>query len=304
MPLDPTLGELSDQQSMTHEPEQPGPLKSFFDYARQPAPPRAPEPWEEKINQAIIKQDPRYVPAQSPQQQNWQRWAEEALGLPFGFIGSLKWTTSEIATLQRMMESGQFSASQLPGRTPISIARKMEDLASQPIERARQKGAPVISGNQEKIDQLMQMMSSQNITVYQMAEKLGVSEKSLRRYLSDELNVRIRKAFGSDWDNPQRIKQYKEMIAEGWSQEQMAKKLGTHVGTVGRQLAILNRAGIVDYTPMGGARTPSLPSFNFPEEAAGDPEYERALTQFLQGQQALPEVNVPTLEELSTKGKR
>lgn len=270
---------------MTHGPEQPGPLKGFFDYARQPAPPAQPQPWQEKINQAISKQDPRYVPTQPPQQQNWQRWTEKALSLPFGFIGSLKWTPSEIATLQRMMESGQFSASQLPGRTPVSITRKMEDLASQPIERARQRGAPVISADQEKTNQLMQMLSSQNMTVSQMAERLGVSEKSVRRYIADELNIRVKNAFGSDWDNPERIKQYKDMVAKGWSQEQIAKKLRTHVGTVGRQLAILNRAGIIDYAPAGGMRTPSMPSFNLPGEATGDPEYEKILMEFLQNLQ-------------------
>lgn len=88
MPFDPTLGELSDQQSMTHGPEQSGPLKSFFDYARQPASPAPPFPGEEKINRAMTRQDPRYVPAQPPRQQNWQRWIEESLNfLPFGFIG-------------------------------------------------------------------------------------------------------------------------------------------------------------------------------------------------------------------------
>lgn len=199
--------------------------------------------------------------------------------------GRLKWTPSETATLQHMMESGQFSARQLPGRTPSEIAAKMEDIASQPIKGTYQKGAPIISADQEKIDQLMQMLSSQNMTIPQMAEKLGVSEKSVRRYMSDELNIRAKNAFGSDWSNPERIKQYKDMVAQGWSQEQMAKKLGTHVGTVGKQLAALNRAGIIDYTPAGGTRTPSLPSFNLPGEAAGDPEYEKALSQFLSTQQ-------------------
>lgn len=95
MPLDPTLGELSDQQSsqnaasMTHGPEQPGPLKGFFDYARQPVPPQTP-PWQEKINQAMVRQDPHYIPPQPLPQQNWQHWIETATGFVPLVGGTLK----------------------------------------------------------------------------------------------------------------------------------------------------------------------------------------------------------------------
>lgn len=108
MPLDPTLGELSDQQlrppaqpaplsqddisSMTHQPQpqRPNPVKDFIDYAQQPVP-ASPAPWQEKIDQAAIRQNPGYIPVQPPEQKNWQNWIEQALNfMPAGLAGTLK----------------------------------------------------------------------------------------------------------------------------------------------------------------------------------------------------------------------
>lgn len=254
MPLDPTLGELSDQQSMTHWPEQATPFQRFMDYAQQPAPPSPSAPWQEKINQALIKQDPRYVPSQPQQQQNWQQWVEQSLNfLPLGFLAGLN-----------------------------------------------RPHAPIISGNPEKLA-LLEKLMKQNTPLNQMAKKLEVSEKSLRRHLNEAQGVRVRRK-GLAWNDPKLIEQYKDMIDKGFTMEQMAEKLGTGISSVHDQLYRLSAEGHFDYAPKGGTRTPSMPSFDLPGEATGDPEYEKALADFLQGQQSsparLPEINMPSLEEL------
>lgn len=115
MPIDPTLNELSGQQQppqllppqqlgggldqlaqsqMTHQPKQPNPvgntIKGFLDYANQYAPPPEPAPWDSKINQAITRQDPRYVPSTPSPQHNWQSWMENSLNFIPLFGNTLK----------------------------------------------------------------------------------------------------------------------------------------------------------------------------------------------------------------------
>lgn len=285
---------------MTHGPEQPGPLKGFFDYARQPAPPTA-APWDEKINQAIARQYPGYTPSPPPQQQNWQQWLAEAAGyIPgFGVLG-VKWNPEELAILRNMVKSGKYNPNLLPGRTQQSLYSKAgeEGLTTRASPGQGRGGVPPTVARDPKMAGQIDKMLKQNLPYAQIISRLGISDKTLRRYLSEIGSARR----GASWNDPQRIQQYKDMIANGFTAKQMATALKTGERTVYDQLYRLTEEGHLNFVPQGGTRTPGMPSFNLSGEAAGDPEYEKALAEFLQGQQSsparLPEINVPSLEEL------
>ena len=132
-----------------------------------------------------------------------------------------------------------------------------------------QQGAPSIRENPELHEQMMRLLSKGGKTQAQMAEELGVSERTVRRFMTDELNVRASR--GTDWNDPARIKQYKRMVDRGFSQRQMAETLEINVGTVSRQLQRMRENGYIkDYVPMGGTRAPGMPKIKFMDKPEGE----------------------------------
>lgn len=250
MPIDPTLGELSDQQSMTHYAPQPNLARPYLDAASN-----------------------FFAPFFNPAAHGGVTGALEGAGYQLP-----DWATAPQSVLNNPSANQAFLL-----ESGINLPH-----------------APIISGSPEKLA-LLENLMKQKMPLIEMAKKLGVSEKSLRRHLNEAQGVRVRRK-GLAWNDPKLIEQYKDMIAKGFTMEQMAAKLGTGISSVHDQLYRLSAEGHFNYAPKGGTRTPSMPSFDLPGEAAGDPEYEKALAKFLQGQQSsparLPEINVPSLEEL------
>lgn len=206
------------------------------------------------------------------------------------------WTQPELAILRKAYSQNaepskivESALDALPGRSRASIFNKANELGitKAPVgPYVRQPGAPAVVKDEEKVTQLMDMLAKGKMTTGQMADRLGVSERTLRRYMSEDLQIRQR---GKDiWKDPRRIEQYKEMVAKGWSQNQMAKALGMDVSGVSQQLKLLREAGELEYVPQAGVRTPSMPVFSFAEDdtALGDLEYEKELAAFLARRQA------------------
>jgi predicted transcriptional regulator len=72
------------------------------------------------------------------------------------------------------------------------------------------------------------------------------------------------------------------MVKRGYSLPDMAKALNKNEGTVSKQLQMLNKSGDVKWTPKGGTRTPSMPTFEFKDKPGEiDENYIKALEKYL-----------------------
>ena len=139
---------------------------------------------------------------------------------------------------------------------------------------------PSFSNRPEDVARMQEMLSKGK-TLNEISEELGVGPRVLRRYSTDELGIRQRGPQLQD--DPKTIARYQDMVKRGFSQRQMAEKIGTNVGTVSKQLNALRKAGKIDYVPGGGTRTPSMPRFEFKDKKPGeiDEDYIKALEKYL-----------------------
>lgn len=262
MPIDPTLGELSEQwspqdiASMTHGPAQPNPVRPYVQAA-----PRAAFDFAQGGLTGIIPDLHQDMP--SPIDAIGRLFqgqtAHDALSVSGG-VPAIEafWSPRDLGILKKIysanIDPNTFSGliqRYFPERSIQSIRNKAFELGLKRPEippYVRQPGSPSIANDPARVAQIKNMLK-RGLTFDQMAAEMGdVSARSIRRYVNENLKTRLLKK-----SDP-------------------------------------------------GAAKPSMPSFNLPGEAAGDPEYEKALLDFLQGQQSspanLPEINVPGLEEL------
>jgi DNA-binding CsgD family transcriptional regulator len=145
---------------------------------------------------------------------------------------------------------------------------------------ANQRG-PAFQERHEDVQRLMELMSKGK-NQREIAQELGIGERTVRRFQSEELGTQ-QKATEIQKD-PELIKKYQQMVKEGWSLTQMARALGKNEGSVSRHLKILNKSGDIKWTPegRGGVRTPSMPQFKFKDRPGEvDEDYIKALEQYL-----------------------
>lgn len=207
-------------------------------------------------------------------------------------LGMARWAPAEVATLRNMVKSGALDMEQLPGRTKNAANVKMSQLGLALSESPNYVAEGSIKNDPEKIDQLMQILAKrgnteERLTLPQIADQLGVSERTVRRYMTDEMNVRASR--GVSWDDPERIASTQRMVAQGYSVQQMADAHGINVGTMSKQLAKMREAGhLPGYAPMGGTgltaagRKPTTATVKFMEgEVPDDKEMTKAVIQYL-----------------------
>jgi DNA-binding transcriptional ArsR family regulator len=142
---------------------------------------------------------------------------------------------------------------------------------------------PVIAGKPEVISKIMDRLqagSSQRA----IAQEFGFSRGALQRFLDD---IGQKTATTSTeplipWHDPENVATLKAMRAKGWSYQQIADATGKNIGTVGKQLARMRDAGMIDDNLVGQwesshhgmrpeSRTPSMPQFRTGQEPTGPP---------------------------------
>lgn len=213
----------------------------------------------------------------------WGKLSGGALAKWLAAIG-IPWKPAEVETLRKMVNAGALDMDQLPGRTKSAAINVMSKLGLSLSESPNYVAQGAIRNDPERTGQLMEMLAKGGKSQAQMADELGVSERTVRRYMTDELDVRASR--GTDWNDPERIEAYKTMAGQGWSVRQMGNSLGINEGTVSRQLAKMREAGhLPDYAPMGGTRTPSMPQLKSqggpaPDLDAGR-DFAKALAAFM-----------------------
>lgn len=282
-PRDSSLQNLAGQQQMTHRSEQPNPAQPYLDAASHFAAPLF-DPARHGgivgVLQGLGFSLPDWITAPQAVLNNPQ--ANQAFALEAG----IPWKPAELATLKAMVNSGILDFSRLPGRTPTAIYSMIDrqgltgQARQETVPYVRKAGSPTVAGNPKMVETINRLMKlDPNMTHAQLASRIGMSERSVRRYVRENLGQARRDVT---WIDPERQQLYMDMIAHGFNLSQMAKKLGIAESTVRDQVWRLVQEGHFDYTPQGGIRTPSMPSFSFKGQvAAGDPEYERALQTYL-----------------------
>lgn len=265
MPLDPTLDELAQQRSMTHDPEPPNPAAPYLDWARQQARRAFVEPlqttgfipggqdWGRSavtgmmdfeqggltgVDPALRQAMPGFVNTlgdltQSPAARD--AFSAANMGAP---LVEAFWSPRDLSILRKIYSANidTYTLSgliqkYLPGRSPVSIRQKAFQLGLKRPEippYVRQPGSPSIVNDPQRVAQIEEMMKK-NMTFDQMAMEMGdVSPRTVRRYINENLKQRLIK---------------------------------------------------------GGPNTPNMPSFNLPqEEITSEPAYEKALWEFLNAQ--------------------
>jgi DNA-binding CsgD family transcriptional regulator len=122
---------------------------------------------------------------------------------------------------------------------------------------------PTLHERPDDVSRLMDLMSKGK-NQREIATEMGIGERTVRRFQSEQLGTQQKAT--TIHNDPDLIKQYQDMVKNGFSLRQMAAKLGKNEGTVSRQLQILNKSGAIKWTPGGGVRTPSMPTFQFKNE--------------------------------------
>jgi DNA-binding CsgD family transcriptional regulator len=204
--------------------------------------------------------------------------------LPLGKLtpllaGGVPWTKAELATIEKTFTE-EAAIAKLPGRSDSAVQKKMNQMGLHLQDHPNYVSARNFDSDPEKVSRALELMSK-NKTDIEIANELGVHPDTVRRFRRVDLDIPATRRLS---DDPDTIAQYQDMVKQGLSQEQMAVKLKKNVGTVSRQLAALQRHDQISYTPGGGIRTPSLPSFKFMQDTAGilgDKEYEKALNEHL-----------------------
>jgi DNA-binding CsgD family transcriptional regulator len=152
--------------------------------------------------------------------------------------------------------------------------------ASEPktLRSANQNG-PAFKDQEENVSRLMELMAKGK-TQKEIADELGVGERTVRRFQTEQLSVRG-KRFNLE-DSPELQAEYKDMVGKGFSIRQMSDSTGINMGTVSKHLKALNQMGETNFVPQGGARTPSMPTFNFKDKPGEiDRNYIKALEKYL-----------------------
>lgn len=211
MPLDPTLDELAGQQQSPLPPQMPwsqtpmgSPLTHLGQQAAQGAVGKV------KSFNDMIGQMATGSPEEQGQASGQFIW--DMLGtMPFGGIekGALSgaelyanqftnpWSSKELSILKKMYSSRDFDLDMLPGRSRASIFLKANELGlTKPKGKGpyvRQPGTPMIANDQQKAA-LIEKMVRDNFTNAEIAAKLGISDKTVRRYINENMAFRKKHA--------------------------------------------------------------------------------------------------------------
>lgn len=112
-------------------------------------------------------------------------------------------------------------------------------------------------------------------SIWQKANELGITKPPTGPYVRQPGSPSIA-------NDPDRVAQIDEMMKKGLTFDQMTAEMGDVSSRSLRRYVNENlKTRLMKPT---GPNTPGMPSFNLPGESVGDPEYEKALADFLQSQ--------------------